>query len=61
MSASVEVKGSSKLSVVAYATAVDGREVKLKFPISAVAYATAVDGKEVKLKFPKITVIVEVK
>jgi hypothetical protein len=28
----VEVKGSSKLSVVAYATAVDGREVKLKFP-----------------------------
>jgi len=36
VSASVEVKGSSKLSVVAYATAVDGREVKLKFPRIAV-------------------------
>jgi hypothetical protein len=28
----VEVKGSSKLGVEAYAVAVDGREVKLKFP-----------------------------
>ena len=32
MSVSGSVKGATKLSIASYATAVDGRVVKLKFP-----------------------------
>lgn len=36
MSVSGSVKGVTKLSIEAYATAIDGRAVKLKFPALSV-------------------------